>query len=472
MDSSDQTIIKPRPGRPAKAKSTSPVVSDETIITPRKRPQIPNPESEGSPSGLDSTVFAPRKPANNRPVVALNSTPELTWFSSSSVVTAASTILSLPSQLRQITSNVDVNQLHMHIKRQLHNFDAELLKICDDPQIRNDSSYILCALIDETVLNTGWGENSSWAQNPMLSIFHQETYGGEKFYEILDVAQQTPSRYEDLLELSYLALSLGFMGKYRVDPKGPIKIEQTRSQVYDLLTRSRDDLELTLSPDCKPLSGYATRLHSFLPYWIVSALLVLIAFGIYSYWLVDLNKQSDSASRLLASLVPLTAQAELAEEKIPIEVKALELLLADEIKRDLLNVEHFSRFSAITLKDDQIFSSGSASISEGFLPILDKLGKALETIPGQVIITGHTDNQAIRTPKFPSNWHLSLARASSVVKYLDQVAALNGRLLPQGRGAEHPVADNTTAEGRAKNRRVVVGIYYLRTPGAQVRGDR
>lgn len=462
MDSSDQTIIKPRPGKSAilpKPSGNKPAGADQTIITPRKRA---NPSQSEPKPAEDSTLIIPRKKSAGRQPIALTIDSGLSRPGESELISAAYTLLSLPPQLRQVTGNLEINQLHTEIKRLIQEFEVEALRVCNDPQIRRDASYILCALIDETVQNTAWGENSSWAQNPMLSIFHQETYGGERVYEILSQALQTPSRYDDVLELIFLTLSLGYMGKYRVDPKGPIKIEQSRSQIYDVLTRSRDELKTQLSPNCNPLTGFASKLYSFLPYWILAAVLVLVAFSIYSYWLFQLNSHSDQTRQLLASIVPLSSELVAEPEQVPQSVRSLELLLADEIERGLLEINHFPKHTAITLKDDQMFASASANINEGYLPILDKVAKSLETLPGQVIVTGHTDNQAIRTAKYPSNWHLSLARASSVVKYLDDVGSLDSRLLPEGRGAQEPVADNTTEAGRAKNRRVVVDIYYLR----------
>jgi len=104
--------------------------------------------------------------------------------------------------------------------------------------------------------------------------------------------------------------------------------------------------------------------------------------------------------------------------------------------------------------------------------VLDKIAKALEAIPGRIIVSGHTDNIAIRTPRFPSNWHLSLARASAVVKYMDNVGELTGRMLPEGRGENEPVADNETTEGRAKNRRVVIDMFYENQPQLLPQTDR
>lgn len=467
MDNLDHTVIKPRPGgRKKNAVEAPPVVADNTVITPRKRtpggavaPLTPV-QSGGE---KDATFVTPRKKGGPKTPVVLSDIKSFPRIGSSPLITAASELLAIPPQLRQITGNIDVHQLHNLVKLQVQAFENQAISVCDDSQIRIDSSYILCALIDETVLNTPWGEHSHWSQNPMLSIFHHETYGGERVYDILGYALQSPSRYEDILELVYLAFSLGFMGKYRVEPQGALKIEQNRSQIYELLNRSRSELQLALSPKIQPLTGFSNRLHSFLPYWIVTALLVLLAFSVYSYWLLQLNKQSDTTLQVMSAIVPEKNTQTISTQETPKPILALHNLLADEIARDVLRIEDYLSHTAITLPNSALFSSGSAEVNKAIYPILDKIAKALEAIPGKVIVTGHTDDRAIRTTVYPSNWHLSLARASAVVKYMDSVATLDSRLLPEGRGSEQPIAENTTPDGRALNRRVVIDIYYPRS---------
>ena len=75
------------------------------------------------------------------------------------------------------------------------------------------ASYFLCSLIDETVLNTPWGNQSNWGHHSLLIQFHNEAWGGERFFQILDRLKQQPAQGLNLLELAYLCLSLGFEGK-------------------------------------------------------------------------------------------------------------------------------------------------------------------------------------------------------------------------------------------------------------------
>ncbi|MGH1470067.1 MAG: type VI secretion system protein TssL, long form [Cellvibrionaceae bacterium] len=469
MDNDDITVIKPRPGR-ASGKSATPQkpstgfqnpASDQTIIKPRPRPGGSQKNPIAAPFNSDTTVIKPRRsrPTSNA-AMNLKIPRDHEILKQTPLIDAASPVLSLTPQLRQLDTSIDVHTLHSHIKQLIANFEDKAVRILDDAQQRKNTSYVLCALIDEAVLNTPWGENSAWSQKPMLSIFHQETYGGEKVYSILDDALVSPVKNHDVIEIIYLALSLGFMGKLRIDPQGSMKSEDIRTQVYQVLTRGRDRLQRELSTHIAPLISSQYRLQSFLPVWIFIATMTLLAFGIYSYWLMQLNEKSDLTTAALAQLIPMQSKSQLSQNLVRPEAIALGELLAPEIAQGVLSVKNFTGNTSIALHAEELFKSGSTSIKESYEPILDKIGKALEATPGKIIVSGHTDNESIRTPRFPSNWHLSLARASAVVKYLDNVATLNARLLPEGRGANEPIASNETPEGRAKNRRVVIDVFF------------
>jgi len=109
----------------------------------------------------------------------------------------------------------------------------------------------------------------------------------------------------------------------------------------------------------------------------------------------------------------------------------------------------------ISVQDTVLFHTGSAELTPQAREVMDKLGLILLQTPNYIRIEGHTDNVPINTPRFPSNWELSAARATSVVQYL--ISRHNfppERLSATGYGEYRPKASNATAEGRQKNRRV------------------
>jgi type VI secretion system protein ImpK len=103
-----------------------------------------------------------------------------------------------------------------------------------------------------------------------------------------------------------------------------------------------------------------------------------------------------------------------------------------------------------------MFPSGSADVVPAFLPLLQRIGEALNSEGGAVQVVGHTDNQRIRSVKFPSNFELSLARAKAVLAVIKQKVTDSSRLAADGRADSEPIASNSTSEGREQNRRIEV----------------
>lgn len=113
----------------------------------------------------------------------------------------------------------------------------------------------------------------------------------------------------------------------------------------------------------------------------------------------------------------------------------------------------------ISIMDNILFQSGKAELSEESKPILAKMAQLLKTLPNDIRIEGHTDNVPISTPEFPSNWHLSIARATNTAYYLMRDQGLNQeRVSVVGNSEFKPIADNNSPETRALNRRVDIVI--------------
>jgi len=92
--------------------------------------------------------------------------------------------------------------------------------------------YILCTFIDEMISATFWGKDKNWSSHSLLSYFYNETYGGEKIFQLLDKLMSSPSKYIDLLELLYICFSLGFEGKYRIQNRGKMQLDTIRDGLY------------------------------------------------------------------------------------------------------------------------------------------------------------------------------------------------------------------------------------------------
>ncbi len=149
----------------------------------------------------------------------------------------------------------------------------------------------------------------------------------------------------------------------------------------------------------------------------------------------------------------LKASEELAEK--------IEEYLRETGMTDQISIDYTTQYVLLTMNGALLFDSGSATIKEGAVPIVNNVGRILERYAANVVeIEGHTDNVPISNAAFSGNDELSGARALSVFRHLVENTALDpAKLKHSGRGEYVPVADNSTPEGRAKNRRVEVKIY-------------
>ncbi len=134
--------------------------------------------------------------------------------------------------------------------------------------------------------------------------------------------------------------------------------------------------------------------------------------------------------------------------------------LSKEVEKGQLQVRQYKNMLAVDLAEQIFFDSGRATLKPGGKEVLKKVGETLKGYDNKIIrVVGHTDNVPVAKSlqaTFPSNWELSVARATNVVRYLQEVGVPPERMIPSGRGEYEPVADNSTPEGRQKNRRIEI----------------
>ena len=134
--------------------------------------------------------------------------------------------------------------------------------------------------------------------------------------------------------------------------------------------------------------------------------------------------------------------------------------LSKEVEKGQLQVRQYQNMLAVDLAEQIFFDSGRATLKSGGKEVLKKVGEALKGYETKVIrVVGYTDNVPVAKSlqdKFPSNWELSVARATTVVRFLQEVGVPPERMVASGRGEYSPVATNDTPEGRQKNRRIEI----------------
>lgn len=136
------------------------------------------------------------------------------------------------------------------------------------------------------------------------------------------------------------------------------------------------------------------------------------------------------------------------------------------IDQGLISIRQGQLWLELEIRSAVLFDSGSAELRADARPVVDKVIGILASVPNSVRVEGYTDDVPIKNSRFRSNWDLSAARAATLVHQLIDHGVDPLRLSLAGYGEYRPVADNTTEEGRAKNRRVV--LVVLATPDALI----
>lgn len=181
-------------------------------------------------------------------------------------------------------------------------------------------------------------------------------------------------------------------------------------------------------------------------------------------YISDMGKEAEETEDAEDPMAELEAQQqeELQEETEEIYSEVVQQTENNRIQDSVsVTMDEGYQYVMMSLSGGILFDSGSAEIRSGARPILSRVGDILKQYPDrQIKIEGHTDNVPISTSAYPSNRWLSTARATRVLEYFVESKGLSDRHMEaSGRGSVDPVADNKTAEGRAKNRRVEIKIY-------------
>jgi len=166
----------------------------------------------------------------------------------------------------------------------------------------------------------------------------------------------------------------------------------------------------------------------------------------------DLRRQVDALEQQKTQLLTASKQNQSQYDSL---VKDL----TEEVKKGQLQVRQYKDMLTVDVAEQLFFDSGRASLKETGKDVLKKVGDALKGYEDKVIrVVGHTDNVPIKTKVFPSNWELSVARATNVVHFLEETGIPPDRMIASGRAEYQPVAENDTPEGRKKNRRIEITL--------------
>src|ERR1700704_4441871 len=176
----------------------------------------------------------------------------------------------------------------------------------------------------------------------------------------------------------------------------------------------------------------------------------------------SLEQQQADLRRQINALEQQKAQLLAASQQNTSQYDALVRNLTEEVKKGELQVRQYKDMLTVDVAEQLFFDSGKANLKDTGKAVLKKVGEALKGYEDKIIrIVGHTDNVPIRKSAqkiFPSNWELSVARATTVVRFLQENGIPPERMVASGRAEYQPIADNDPPEGRKKNRRIEITL--------------
>lgn len=442
---------------------------DATVMVPSEAARSPGEDADAtvmipaSEPDADATVAIPT-PGRRRDAIAPSapvgqaaSAAELGALGGlNPLVGAANPLLAVVPQIRQALKHPDPQALRASLEAGLDAFtrDAQAAGIVDETI--EAASFALCALLDESAASTPWG--ARWADEGLLKERHGESDGGIKFFAMLEAHVENPGPHLEMIEFLFICLALGYEGKYRGMDDARQRLAEWRARLREVLRSQRPPTDGMLSEHWRGEVVPARRPPGLLGLALAASVAALILAGIYLTYSVLLGSSSDPVARELARL-KLPAPAERASAPAA-ATPDLSKQLAGEIGRGQVAVSDAAGRSTIVIRSDHLFASGNARIEPALEPIMLRIAEALETVPGAVVVTGHTDDVPIRTARFPSNWELSTERAQSVVALMARKLSRPARLKAEGLADSEPIAPNDSAINRARNRRVVIILNY------------
>ncbi len=370
---------------------------------------------------------------------------------------AASVLLALVAKLRATTAHADPAALRRQLLARIEEFEADA-RAAGTPRPKIVAArYLLCSFIDEAIAGTPWGD--AWAQRTLLQEFHEEAWGGDKAFKLLERMGEDVAANADVLELFYVCLALGFEGRYRGKPNARQQLEAIAARLAQVVHPNLGQ------PATRELSLRWTgvkipdRALAVVPLWVAFAIGALIVVAA----VVALNARLDAQSRPLFRqivAIPNALRSDLLD-RAAVRPRLAPLLQA-EVASGAVEVRDEALRSVVTIAADALFAAGSAEVDARRADLLGRIAAALSRQPGEIAVIGHTDDQPPGSVQFPSNWHLSRERASAVLRALAQTGVPRERMHAEGRGDAEPRASGNSPEARARNRRIEIVLMLPR----------
>lgn len=347
------------------------------------------------------------------------------------------------------------------------------------------ATFALCETADDIAMALPGMTGDWWKQHGMVARFFRPGVHGTGFFAALNKVLTEPENHKDLLELMHACMALGFEGQYRGAKGQDGALERVRRDTFETLRYFRPRPAEGLSPRWQGVSAPAARRSFRLPVWVAAAGMCALIAGAFFTMRSLITDQGEALAQELLTLEPKSAPtiartvvvapvSEAAAEPEPAappappetpQIDRIRAALAKEIDAGQVTVDARGEFIVVEIGNALLFDSGGVETKPDFAPVAADIAAVLSAEPGAIRIVGHTDNVKPRkSGTYKSNYDLSVARAEAVRALLAPKIGDATRLTVEGKGDDEPVADNATAEGRARNRRIDVMLARKETP--------
>jgi type VI secretion system protein ImpK len=418
---------------------------------------IPNPG--GRRKSASSQTFQPSpsefsQPSHQPAASQINLNASAQFDGENILLSSASDLIILASHIRSLEPNNSIEQLRRDIETLISKFDQQCNQFNLSNEVGLTARYLICCLLDELVLSTPWGSESAWSNQTLLSKYHNETSGGEKFFLIVNKLLEQPQRNVDLIELCYVCLSSGFCGKYRLSKQGESELLEISQRLYTPIEQSRP-ISRDLSPTWQGVGNVKTGFVKGFPLPVFFLILGFILIAVYIAFLSSLKAKAEPLYQKIESIgweQPLLQSENIQPSLIDINKVANSL-------KQVLRVDIDNKIVSVDVRNDQIFirfistslfKSGSSAIDEGSLPDVNVLVNGIKNYADRVLVVGHTDS----TGKPDSNWVISRKRAEAIAKWLAKSNQQLFNTMTRGVADTQPLVNEDSDYNRSINRRV------------------
>lgn len=455
---SERTIIRPNPGGRRAALPSAPAAP---AAAPSSQPQAPSP---GVPGTGDEWMSSPPPVPQVSPPVAdgapLPRREQLLTPNANPLLRAAGPLLLLLGRMRAGLSNAPFAQLLGQVGDSIEAFEHEVRAAGVSAETARTAKYVLAATADDIVQNIPGDDRHVWTQYSMLSRFFGERTGGIRFFEELDRAKADPSVNYDLLELMHACLALGFQGIHRTSAGGAANLQMIQRNLFETLRRVKQP-DPELSPRWRGQAIAAAVTGFKVPVWSVAAIAAVALLGVYFVFRALLSGNAEAAATALLSVHPKgeigIMRKVFSAPPPPPPPPAQPPKVCAAVQPPIVCLVT-PNVIVVRLVGINLFEPAQAAVRAEFQPLIERIASVLEKEGGAIKVVGHTDSVPIRTARFPSNVELSQARAKAVGDVLKTRLSQPDRIGTEGKGADTPIAPNSTADGRAQNRRVEILI--------------